>query len=503
MSLDEIKNAGHSPLNSSTSNASKDSVLKPRPPIIVVMGHVDHGKTTLLDYIRKTKVAEKEAGGITQSIGAYEIEKNGQKMTFIDTPGHEAFSKMRQRGAKVADIGILVVAADDGVRPQTEEAIAILQNSNTPFVVAINKIDKNNADVQRTKNDLLARGVLLEGFGGNVPWQAISAKQGDGVDELLDLIILMAQLENLTYDPKSQAKGFVLESKIDSRRGILASVIITDGTLYEGDNIVTSDACGKIRLLENFLGKRVKSLEPSSPALILGFESLPSIGQSFVAGKLEIAETSVEPKTVIQKPKMELIEEEGNFIPILIKADVLGSLEALAHIIESLKVADKKFKILFQEVGEITDWDVKMASTSRSLIVGFNTKVTKTAENLARSQNVKIITSNIIYKIVESLEDLAKKEAEGNQGPTMEVLAVFSQKGKNQLVGGRILSGVFTLNQKVKIIRQNESLGFGRVISLQQNKVNTKKVSQGEFGIIVESSILIQVGDIIEIEYDK
>jgi len=496
MSPNKAQNAGKSPLNNPTQ--------KPRPPIVVVLGHVDHGKTTLLDYIRKTKIAEREAGGITQSIGAYEIEKNGQKITFIDTPGHEAFTKMRQRGAHVADIGILVVSADDGVKPQTEEAIEILKNSNTPFIVAINKIDKNNADIERTKQDLLKHSVLLEGFGGNISWHPISAKQGEGVDELLDLVILMWQLENLTYNPDSPAKGFILETEIDSRRGNLVSVVVTEGTLKAGDDITTPTACGKIKVLENFLGKKVDQLFPSSPALVTGFESLPSIGQVFTAGKLELEERpqmelAVKPKNI---PAIDN-KENQNETNVILKADVSGSLEALSQIIASMEIEGKKFKIVFEGVGEITDSDVKLATTTNSFVIGFNTKVSKSADNLARGQNVRIVTSEIIYKIIEALEEAIKAEEKEEQGPTMEVLAIFSQKNKTQLIGGKILSGIFTLNQKINIRRGEEALGSGRVLSLQQKKVTVKKVSEGEFGMIIESPVTVQVGDVIMIEYAK
>ena len=508
MSSNKAQNAGQAPLNSPTQKSGpiteegRVSGIKPRPPIVVVMGHVDHGKTTLLDYIRKTKVAEREAGGITQSIGAYEIEEDGQKITFIDTPGHEAFTKMRQRGAHVADIGILVIAADDGVKPQTEEAIAILQNSKTPFAVAINKIDKNNADIERTKNDLLKHGVLLEGFGGNVSWCAISAKQGEGVDELLDLILLMWQVENLTYNPSVPAKGFIIEAKVDSRRGTAVSVVITDGIMREGNDIATPTACGKIKMLENFLGQRVKELLPSSPALILGFETLPSVGQSFTAGDLEL---EIAPDLIPElKPKMNLSEaERENMMPVIIKADVSGSLEALAHVIGALEVNGKKFNIVSEEVGEITDGDVKDASAKGAIIVGFNTKITKSADNLARGQNVRVVISNIIYRIVEALEESIKAIEGGEKGPTMEVLAIFSQKGKTQLIGGKILSGIFTINQKVNISRQDKIIGAGRVTSLQQGKAVVKKVSEGEFGLMIESSVTVQAGDVLEIEYTR
>lgn len=487
-------NAGSNPLNNSTQ--------KPRPPIVVVLGHVDHGKTTLLDYIRKTKVAEKEAGGITQSVGAYEIEKNGQKITFIDTPGHEAFIKMRQRGAHAADIGILVVAADDSVKPQTEEAIEILKNSQTPFIVAINKIDKNSADIERAKQDLLKHGVLLEGFGGNVSWHLISAKSGEGIDELLDLIILMWQIENPTYNPNSLAKGFILEAEVDSRKGIMVSVLVNDGILRAGDNIVTPTASGKIRVLENFLGQKVEELLPSSPALVIGFESLPSIGQLFTAGKLELERLpQIEPQ--VRQKNAVLTKEDQSKTNIILKADVSGSLEALSHIILALDINGKKFAIVSEGVGEITDSDIKLASTTNSIVVGFNIKVSKSADNLARGQNVKVVSSDIIYRIVETLEAAIQSEGEGEKGPSMEVLAIFSQKNKVQLIGGKIISGAFIPNQKINIKRGEEVLGFGRITSLQQNKLAVKKVSEGEFGMMIESPTTVQVGDVLSIEYSK
>ncbi len=485
--------------NSKTENSGVIGAPMPRPPIVVVMGHVDHGKTTLLDYIRKTKVAEREAGGITQSIGAYEVQEKGERITFIDTPGHQAFTSMRQRGAHVADVAILIVAADDGVQPQTQEAIDILKKSETPYVVAINKIDKNNADIERTKNSLLVNGVGLEKYGGDVPWVAISAKTGEGIEELLDVVLLMAHMENLTYDPNGLAKGFVLESKMDSRRGILASVIITDGTVRVGDAIAAGHARGKIKALEDFTGKRVDALIPSSPALITGFDALPAAGDDFVAGVLDVGDAAVVAPSKKEAAPLPT-ESTGDELRVMVKGDVSGSLEALCQVIANLEIEGKRFRIMSQEVGDITDGDIKMAATIGAKIIGFNVKVNKAAELAARAQNVEIITSNIIYRIVEAMETwvggIYKKQEIGS----LEVLALFSKKDKKQLVGGRMLSGFLTLNQRVNIVRAEQPVGQGRIINLQQGKKDVTKVETGECGVMVESPADVQVGDYLIIE---
>ena len=268
---------------------SNEAQKKQRPPIVVVMGHVDHGKTTLLDYIRKTSVAAREAGGITQAVGAYEIERDGRKITFIDTPGHEAFSAMRSRGAQAADLAILVVAADEGVKPQTKEAIKILEDAKTPFIVAINKIDKTAGNIEKAKNDLMGVNVFLEGYGGQTSYQGISAKTGEGVEGLLDLVLLVADVEDLSYDPSAPATGYIVEASRDPRRGIAVSVIIRNGTLHRGDKVRTPSAMGKVKILEDFSGKTAESLEPSAPAVVIGFEDLPLIGEEFFAGGSERA----------------------------------------------------------------------------------------------------------------------------------------------------------------------------------------------------------------------
>ncbi len=509
-------------------NPSASSGQVPRPPIVVVMGHVDHGKTTLLDYIRikcakaapihrdePRPVAGREAGGITQSIGAYEIIHNpsadsgqAKKITFIDTPGHEAFSKMRARGAHVADMAILIVAADDGVQPQTKESIKILEETKTPFIVAINKIDKPNADIERVKNDLMQNGVFLEGAGGNISWQKISAKHGEGINELLDLILLASEIENFTYNPDINASGIIIEAKLDSKRGITAIGIVKNGILKVGDGIATSSACGKIKILENFLGEKAEKLEPSAPFLILGFDGLPQIGEEFIGGNIKLL---LKEKRIVVKPKAEIKPVSKNGVPslnIILKADVSGSLEALAEIIKNLKQETVTIKIIDKSVGEITDGDIKLAASNNAIIIGFNAKANRAVENMAKVQEIKLITSKIIYELVNMIEKEMKDIEKPAPLGEVEILATFSQKDKKpagsearlprrrQLVGGKVISGLIKNNISVKIIRAEEELGFGKITGLKSFKQEaTQILAPNECGIMIESNIVINIGD--------
>ncbi|MEK7553492.1 MAG: translation initiation factor IF-2 [Patescibacteria group bacterium] len=487
---------------SETQNKNLSANWRTRSPIVVVMGHVDHGKTSLLDFIRKTNIIAKEAGGITQSIGAYEIKHpsagSGQakKITFIDTPGHEAFSKMRGRGAKVADLAILVVAAEDGVKPQTKESIEIIKETKTPFVVAINKIDKPNADIEKTKNDLMVNGVLLEGYGGNISWQAISAKTGQGINELLDLILLAAEMENLAYNPDENASGIIIEAKADSRSGIIVSAIVKNGVLKTNDKIATASAWGKIKNLENFLGKKVNTLSPSSPAIILGFETLPQIGEEFTSGKIDLIKFQTEAS---EKPSTQFIASNKGSLPelnLILKADVSGSLETLSEIIKTLESENVKINILNESIGEITDGDIKSASSSNAIIIGFRVKTNKIAENLAKTQNVKIISSEIIYELVESIQrEIKLLETPLPQGE-LEILKIFSQKGKKQLIGGKVIAGKIKNNNRLKITRENNEIGFGKITSLKKYKQEVNEVLLNEeCGLVFESDISIIAGD--------
>ncbi len=478
----------------------KTDNLFPRPPIVVVMGHVDHGKTALLDFIRKTNVVAKEAGGITQSIGAYEIThpltSSGQvkHITFIDTPGHEAFSKMRARGAKVADLGILVVAADEGVKPQTKEAIEILNKSKTPFVVAINKIDKTNVNIEKVKQDLMQASVLLEGFGGNISWQAISAKTGEGVNELLDLILLAAELEQLVYNPKAMAKGVVIESKMDNRRGLTAIVVIKDGILRIDDEIATASAAGKVKILESFLGERVNELSPSSPALIIGFEDLPQIGEEFFSGKINLIKIQTPHKEKSESAVLAISDEQAEQkVNLILKADVSGSLEVLAGIVKTFPSA----KIISESVGDINDGDIKLSQNTKSIIVGFKTRVSKAAESLAKAQSVKIITSEIIYELLKNLEEEFKTLDKPVINGQLEILGVFGKKsGKRQVIGGRVTLGDFKNNSKTKIQRQEQIIDEAKIVNIQRQKHDIGQVSEGEeCGMLVESETTINIGD--------
>jgi translation initiation factor IF-2 len=475
-----------------TTEASKSMV---RPPIVVVMGHVDHGKTTLLDTIRKSNVAAREAGGITQSIGAYEIEHGGRKMTFIDTPGHEAFSKMRSRGARIADLAILVVAADEGVKPQTQESIKTLEETKTPFVVAITKTDKEGADLEKVKNDLMSANVFLEGSGGTVSFQPVSAKSGEHVDELLDLLLLAVDLEPITYDPSAPASGFVLEARVDHRRGLEATVIVTNGTLRQGDAIATKSAPGRVKILENFLGKTVKEVVPSAPALLIGFERLPQIGEAF---STSTDADTLEETTAHQKVKPALTAPgDERMLRVVLKTSDAGSLEALYEIMRAIG-AEKPLKIVGDAVGDVNDNDVKLAVSAKAMIIAFGSRVDKAAKTLAEANKVTIVSSEIIYDLVTSigktLDELAKPSSSGG----LEVLAVFNiTKLDKQVVGGRVAHGTVRNRAMIEIVRDHKVVAKGRITNLQQQKKDISAATEGEAGLMVSSQSPIMVGDMI------
>lgn len=474
-----------------------------RPPVVVILGHVDHGKTSLLNAIRKIQFTEEKPGGvITQHIGAFEIEKNEKKITFLDTPGHEAFSQMRSRGAKVADIAILVVAADEGVKPQTKEAILHVKKSNIPLIVAINKIDKALADPQKVKRELQKEEILVEDFGGKIPSVNISAKTGQGINDLLELILILAEMEDLKADISKPAEGVIIESYLDSKRGPLATIILNQGKLEPGQIIGTNSAFGKIRNLEDSQGNLLSSVLPSQPAVVLGFENVPRIGEKFKTfTSLEEAKANLK---IDEKSKSEVIFFEPNqkVLNLIIKTDVLGSLEAIEEILKNFP-PDKVFlRILKGEVGEITESDVKLAVQAKAKILGFRVKVNYVAERLAEREKIKIMRFEIIYDLVEGVRKMINKILEPEITRVdlgkIKALIVFLTEKNRQIIGGKVIEGEIRKRSFIEIQRDKEIIGKGKLINLQRDKKDIEIAKKGEeVGILYEGEIKIEAGDIL------
>lgn len=483
-----------------------------RPPIVVIMGHIDHGKSTLLDYIRKSNVVAGEAGGITQHISAYEVNRKDsrgteKRITFLDTPGHEAFKGMRVRGSKVADIAVLVVSAEDGVKPQTIEAFKSITSSDIPLIVAINKIDKPNANIDRTKQTLAEAGIYIEGFGGDIPWVAISAKTGKGVDELLDLMLLVAEMGEFTGDPTKAAEGVVIESHMDTKRGATATVVITDGTLSKGMFVVADRALAPVRMIENFAGKTLDEASFSSPVKLIGWSEVPPVGAPvFSLENKKDAEALVEEakkKALAEQPKDEDVPEGTVVFPVIIKSDVAGTLEAIEGELGKLAQERVRLKIIHKGVGAIGEADIKVAlGATAALVLGFNTKADPLAADLALRNNISIETFDIIYKLSERVAELMKERAPRIEvmEPTgeLKVLKCFSQQKDTQVIGGRVQSGHIPAGARCKIMRHGEDVGEAKITELQCQKIKTGDVSEGdECGVMVESKLTIAERDVL------
>lgn len=480
-----------------------------RPPIVVVMGHIDHGKTKILDWYRKTKVVDEESGGITQHIGAYEVLHKERKITFIDTPGHEAFSKLRSRGARVADIAILVIAADEGVKPQTKEAIRIIREENLPFVVALNKIDKPEVNSERVKQELAKEEVLVESYGGKIPSVEISAKQGTNMDELLEVILLLAEFENLSADHTKNAEGVVVEAHMDPKRGITSTLLILDGTLALRDTIVTGNSIESVKILEDFLGRTIEEAGPSSPVRVAGLTETPGVGNEFHAfpqrKEAEDYFASLPSKDHAPKPTATPRVEGRMTFNIVLKADVVGSKEALEDSLKKLETADIEIKIVKSEVGDINENDVKFAmSTKHVTIVGFKVKVDPSVRQLAESVNIHIITGEIIYDLINAVKkeaaDIIPPEIKRIDLSRAKVIKIFRKDGSRQIVGGRVEEGVLKKSALIEIKRMRETAGRGNILQLQQNKRDVDEVEKGlEFGVAIDSKTEIKEGDILEV----
>ncbi|MDD5318332.1 MAG: translation initiation factor IF-2 [Candidatus Pacebacteria bacterium] len=480
-----------------------------RPPTVAIMGHIDHGKSTLLDYIRKSNVADKEVGGITQNMSAYEVIHASKKITFLDTPGHESFSQLRSRGANVADLAVLVVSAEDGVKPQTLDALKSITEAKLPYIVAINKIDKAGADIERTKLSLAEHNVFVEGYGGTISCVPISAKVGTGVSELLDLILLTAEMSELQGDVEKPAEGIVIETNRD-RSGISASMIIKNGTLKRGDVVVAGNAISPVRMLEDFAGRPIDSATFSSPVRVIGFSEMPKVGSPFHTfdSKKEaekfVAKTASEPAhNQINQNK---IQESPNvyILPIIIKASTSGVIEAIDFEINKIKNDRIAFKVLYSGIGDISENDIKIASGKEgTLVIGFATKVDGSAKALAERLGVQIQVFDIIYKLTEWLAQIAlertpKMEVEEQKG-RVKILKFFSRAKDRQVIGGRVEEGVLTVGDTVRILRRDVEIGRGSVREIQQAKAKTSEVLAGtEFGAMIESKIELAPGDKVE-----
>ncbi|MGA1845895.1 translation initiation factor IF-2 [Deferribacter abyssi] len=497
----------------------KPEDLKSRPPIITVMGHVDHGKTSLLDKIRKTKVAEKEAGGITQHIGAYEVDMPQGKLVFLDTPGHEAFTTLRARGAKVTDIVILVVAADDGVMPQTKEAIDHSKAANVPIVVAINKIDKPNANPEHVKSQLAELGIISDEWGGDYQFQEVSAKTGHGIDELLERVWLEAEMLELKANPKRPAECVIIESKLDKHRGPVATVIVQNGTLKKGDIFVVGAQYGKVRSMFNFLGRTIKEAGPSIPVELMGFSEVPEAGEKLIVlpnEKLakQIAEMRKEKKRekeLLEKSKVSLTDifskiQEGELqdLNIIIKADVQGSVEALKTSLLKLSNQEVKVNVIHDGVGAISESDVLLASASNAIIIGFNVRPDAKAKAASEREKVEIHLYSVIYDAIEdvkkAIEGMLTPETKENVVGKVEIRKVFNISKVGRVAGCYVLEGKVTRNSNVRILRDNIVIYDGKIGTLKRFQDDVKEVVAGyECGLTIDKYNDIKEGDILEV----
>ncbi len=495
----------------------RDEDLKPRPPVITVMGHVDHGKTSLLDKIRHSSVTSSESGGITQHIGASEITHEGQRIVFLDTPGHEAFTAMRARGAYITDIAVLVVAADDSVKPQTVEAISHAKAAGVPVIVAINKIDKPGANLDKVRQDLAENGLLVEDWGGDIISVPVSAKTGEGIDTLLEMILLQAEMLELRANPDRLALGTVIEAKLDKQKGPIATLLIQNGTLHAGMSVVAGNCSGRIRAMTNFKGGKLKKAGPATAVSIIGLSDVPEAGDSFNAVSTdkiarEIAENrkNKQRDQIMQKTASATLEQffnqlgdEVKELNLIVKADVMGSVGALVSSLEKIKEENAVVKIIHKAAGTITEGDVTLASTTGAIIIGFNVRPTMPVASAAQREGVEIRTYSVIYEVIDDvkaalkgmLDPEFKEQVLGN----VEVRDTFKVPNVGVIAGGYVLDGKVERNAGVRVVREGIVIHEGKISSLRRFKDDVKEVNHGfECGIGIENYNDLKVGDIIE-----
>jgi translation initiation factor IF-2 len=494
------------------------SKLKTRPPVVTVLGHVDHGKTTLLDAIRETNVVADEAGGITQHIGAYQVDAAGRKITFLDTPGHQAFTAMRARGAQVTDLVILVVAADDGVMPQTREAIDHARAAKVPIMVALNKIDKANANPDRVKQELADLGLVVEDWGGDVICVPLSAKQRKGIDDLLENILLVTEVAELKANPAHRAQGSVIESRMDERRGVIVTLLVQNGTMHLGDIVVIGEKYGKVRAMFNDRGERVKEAGPSMPAAILGFPAVPTAGDSFEVVESERVAREIASKRAgarfeagqHQRRSISLEEiyqrmqaGEVKELNLVLKADVQGSIDPIVKSLQELGDEALKVRTLHQATGNISESDIMLAVASSAIVVGFQVEIDAAAQRLAEAEGVDVRIYDIIYKLIDDID----KALKGLLEPTFEdvvighaqVRAVFRIPRRGNIAGSYVLDGQVNRNALARIRRNGDEIYSGKVASLRRFTEDVREVVAGyECGISLEGFDDFQEGDTIE-----
>ena len=486
---------------------SKES-LKDRAPVIVIMGHVDHGKTTLLDTIRDANVTASESGGITQHIGAYQVVHKDNPITFIDTPGHEAFTTMRSRGARVADIAVLVVAADDGIKPQTEEAIHIIEEAKIPFVVAINKIDKPEADVDRVKKELSEFNLIPEDYGGKVITAPISAKQGTGIEDLLDMLLLVAEVdkENIVSNPDGDMVGSIVESHMDKHMGPVATVLVQNGTLHIGEIIQIGNVSGRVRSLKDWTGAEIKEAGPSVPVQVLGLKGAPIVGDimKVVKDKKVLKQNMKEYSSfAIMQSKAVEDEESKKKLHVILRADKLGSLEAIVQSLQGVKHDEVGIDIIQKGLGSVTENDISLAASSGAIVLGFHVGSTVGAEKFAKDENVDMGMFQVIYELIDyakdGLEKLLSTEVNFVKVGSLKILASFKAEQTFQIVGGRVEDGEMRSNTPVKIVRDGRMIGEGTMSGLQKDKKKVSSVGKGsECGMRIDTETTIEVDDIIE-----
>jgi translation initiation factor IF-2 len=495
-------------------DAPEDLVEK--PPVVTVMGHVDHGKTSLLDRIRQANVQSGEAGGITQHIGAYQVESGGRKLTFIDTPGHEAFTEMRARGAKVTNVVILVVAADDGVMPQTDEAIEHARAAEVPLVVALNKIDVPNANPDRVYAELSERELVPEAYGGDTVTIPVSAKTGEGIDELLENVLIVAELEDLKANPKALASGYVVESERDPGRGPVATLLVNRGTLRRGDTILAGTAYGRVRAMLDYTGQRINEAGPGDPVEILGLSGVPEAGTRFEAtenertarDRAQQAEAALRRQELAQGGTRRTLEEllgEGGVqdLNLVVKADVAGSVEALKEALARLSTDEVRVNIVRSGVGAITDSDVMLGTASGGIVLGFNVRPTATAKQVAEREGIEIRTYDVIYKALEEIEaamrGMLAPETQEREAGTAEVRAIFRVPNVGVVAGCYVTSGEIFRNNRVRVVRDGTMIYEGNIASLRRFKDDVRSVRSGfECGIGIENFNDVKEGDVLE-----